>query len=41
MEALKAHPFFKGIDFRYKLIDMNVAEILESTKPNSKPKTQV
>jgi hypothetical protein len=24
MEALKSHPFFEGIDFRYKLIDMKV-----------------
>ena len=28
MEALKAHPFFEGIDFKIKLIDMNIKELL-------------
>lgn len=43
MEALKAHPFFGPIDFRYKLIDMHVKELLDSTKPEpiSKKSPQV
>ena len=33
IEALKAHPFFEGIDFHYQLIDMKVKELLEASEP--------
>lgn len=35
IEALKAHPFFEGIDFHYQLIDMKVKELLEASEPKS------
>jgi hypothetical protein len=31
MAALKAHPFFEGIDFSFKLIDMNMKELVRET----------
>ena len=40
MNALKAHPFFEGIDFNYQLIDMGVRELLEASEPSSATRKQ-
>jgi 3-phosphoinositide dependent protein kinase-1 len=33
IEALKAHPFFEGIDFQYQLINLGIKELLDKTAP--------
>lgn len=35
MRALKAHPFFEGIDFSAYLIEMGVKDLLKASEPTS------